>query len=82
MWFSSGSGARAGIAPTNNLQGHGIKESQEEIRNALNATHCYDLMRNSTKVGHLTVSYECGVCCVAVLWDLKNNAHKRNHDVH
>jgi 5'-AMP-activated protein kinase regulatory gamma subunit len=29
---------------------HGVRESQEEIRNALNAMHCYDLMRNSTKV--------------------------------
>ena len=53
MWFSSGNAGSAvpgssGIAMS--LANHGIKESQEEIRNALNATHCYDLMRNSTKV--------------------------------
>lgn len=42
---SSLAASRAGA-----LQHRGPRESQEEIRNALNATHCYDIMRNSTKV--------------------------------
>lgn len=52
MWFpghtsSETPGKPPAVLP---LQSHGILESQEEIRNALNATHCYDIMRNSTKI--------------------------------
>jgi hypothetical protein len=52
MWFPGHASAETPgkIPAALPLQSHGILESQEEIRNALNATHCYDIMRNSTKV--------------------------------